>query len=115
MRRTGATEQEARPQEFGDADRHRPAGPRDTELERDLVRWITEAFVDAYRVPAETVQVWIHEVPADSWGAAGALTADEQPHRDVDRGRCGLLVVARNAPRSLTRAPPGRSSGYEPT
>ncbi|MET8243874.1 tautomerase family protein [Streptomyces sp. NPDC005202] len=22
------------------------------------------------------MQVWIHEVPADSWGAAGKLTAD---------------------------------------
>ncbi|MEU2427167.1 4-oxalocrotonate tautomerase DmpI [Streptomyces sp. NPDC007851] len=51
-------------------------GPRDTELKRDLVRRITDAFVDAYRIPAETVQVWIHEVPADSWGAAGTLTAD---------------------------------------
>ncbi|MER6535849.1 tautomerase family protein [Streptomyces sp900105755] len=35
------------------------------------------AFVDAYKIPAETVQVWIHEGPADSWGAAGKLTADK--------------------------------------
>ncbi|MEV3855598.1 4-oxalocrotonate tautomerase DmpI [Streptomyces sp. NPDC050095] len=52
-------------------------GPRDVELKRDLVQRITDAFVDAYKIPAETVQVWIHEVPTDSWGAAGKLTADK--------------------------------------
>ncbi|MFJ9928263.1 MULTISPECIES: 4-oxalocrotonate tautomerase DmpI [Streptomyces] len=52
-------------------------GPRDAELKRDLVKRVTDAFVDAYRIPAESVQVWIHEVPADSWGAAGRLTADK--------------------------------------
>ena len=52
-------------------------GPRDTELKRDLVKRVTDAFVDTYRIPAESVQVWIHEVPADSWGAAGKLTADK--------------------------------------
>ena len=51
-------------------------GPRDVELKRDLVRRITDAFVDAYKIPAESVQVWIQETPADSWGAAGVLTAD---------------------------------------
>ena len=51
-------------------------GPRDVELKRDLVSKITDAFVDAYGVPADTVQVWITEVPADSWGAAGTLIAD---------------------------------------
>ncbi|MGW7552134.1 tautomerase family protein, partial [Streptomyces rimosus] len=43
-------------------------GPRSTELKRELVRQITDAFVDALHVPAESVQVWIHEVPTDSWG-----------------------------------------------
>ncbi|MFC8451217.1 4-oxalocrotonate tautomerase DmpI [Kitasatospora sp. NPDC057223] len=52
-------------------------GPRDIALKRDLVARITDAFVEAYRIPAETVQVWIHEVPADSWGAAGKLVADK--------------------------------------
>lgn len=51
-------------------------GPRDVELKRDLVKKITEAFVDAYNCPAEAVQVWIQEVPTDSWGTAGKLTAD---------------------------------------
>ncbi|MFF1343713.1 4-oxalocrotonate tautomerase DmpI [Streptomyces sp. NPDC058290] len=52
-------------------------GPRDVELKRELVKRVTNAFVDAYKIPAETVQVWIHEVPADSWGAAGTLIADK--------------------------------------
>lgn len=52
-------------------------GPRDPELKRDLVRRVTDAFVDAYKIPPESVQVWIHEVPADSWGTAGRLTADK--------------------------------------
>ncbi|MFJ6718711.1 MULTISPECIES: 4-oxalocrotonate tautomerase DmpI [unclassified Streptomyces] len=52
-------------------------GPRDVQLKRELVRRVTDAFVDAYKIPAETVQVWIHEVPADSWGAAGTLIADK--------------------------------------
>ncbi|WIM99681.1 4-oxalocrotonate tautomerase family protein [Actinoplanes oblitus] len=51
-------------------------GPRDAELKRELVARITDAFVDAYRIPAESVQVWIHEVGPESWGAAGKLTAD---------------------------------------
>jgi 4-oxalocrotonate tautomerase len=40
-------------------------GPRDAELKRELVKRVTDAFVDAYRIPA------------DSWGAAGKLTADK--------------------------------------
>jgi 4-oxalocrotonate tautomerase len=52
-------------------------GPRDVELKRDLVKRVTDAFVDAYKIPADSVQVWIHEVPADSWGTAGKLTADK--------------------------------------
>ncbi|MGO4617443.1 4-oxalocrotonate tautomerase DmpI [Nocardia sp. 2YAB30] len=52
-------------------------GPRTVELKRELVRQITEAFVSAYAIPAETVQVWIHEVPTDSWGASGVLTVDK--------------------------------------
>ena len=52
-------------------------GPRDVELKRELVERITDAFVDTFKVPADTVQVWIHETPADSWGVAGKLTADK--------------------------------------
>lgn len=52
-------------------------GPRDADLKRDLVRRVTDAFVDAYKIPADAVQVWIHETPADSWGQGGSLTADK--------------------------------------
>ncbi|HWN36590.1 MAG TPA: 4-oxalocrotonate tautomerase DmpI [Pseudonocardia sp.] len=52
-------------------------GPRSIELKRELVKQITESFVNALSVPAESVQVWIHEVPTDSWGAAGKLIADK--------------------------------------
>ena len=51
-------------------------GPRTVELKRELVRGITDAFVDTYGIPAETVQVWIQDTPTDSWGVAGQLTAD---------------------------------------
>src|SRR5258708_32791982 len=48
-------------------------GPRDVELKRDLVARITDAFVDALKVPADSVQVWIQEVPTDSWAIGGTL------------------------------------------
>lgn len=52
-------------------------GPRSVELKRELVRKLTDAMVEAYRIPAEAVQVWINETPTDSWGQAGRLTADK--------------------------------------
>lgn len=51
-------------------------GPRSTDHKRDLVRRITDAFVAAYDLPAETVQVCIQEIPDDSFGTAGKLVAD---------------------------------------
>lgn len=52
-------------------------GPRSVELKRALVTGITDAFVDTLGVPADSVQVWIQETPADSWGQGGVLTADK--------------------------------------
>jgi 4-oxalocrotonate tautomerase len=52
-------------------------GPRDIVLKRELVARITDAFVDAYKIPAESVQVWIQETQPENWGAAGTLTADK--------------------------------------
>lgn len=52
-------------------------GPRSTELKRELVKRVTDAFVDTLGVPAEAVQVWIQEFPADSWGSAGKLAGDK--------------------------------------
>ena len=51
-------------------------GPRTVELKRELVARITDAFVDAYKIPAETVQVWIQETAPESWAVAGKLVAD---------------------------------------
>ena len=47
--------------------------PRDVEQKRLLVSRITQAFVDAYGVTPEQVQVFIHEVSDDNWGKAGML------------------------------------------
>ncbi|MFD7814357.1 4-oxalocrotonate tautomerase family protein [Streptomyces sp. NPDC059785] len=43
-------------------------GKQPTERKRELVALITEAFVKAYGMPPEAVQVWIHEVAPESWG-----------------------------------------------
>ncbi|WP_034092068.1 4-oxalocrotonate tautomerase DmpI [Streptacidiphilus albus] len=51
-------------------------GPRTVELKRELVARITDAFVDAYKIPADSVQVWIQETGPESWGSGGKLTAD---------------------------------------
>lgn len=50
--------------------------PRDVDLKRRLVAGITEAFVDAYGVSPEHVQVFIHEVDDENWAKGGALAAD---------------------------------------
>ncbi|MBB2893286.1 4-oxalocrotonate tautomerase [Flexivirga oryzae] len=52
-------------------------GPRPVEVKRDLIRRITDAFVEVLGIPGDLVQVWIQETPADSWGADGVLTADK--------------------------------------
>ena len=52
--------------------------PRDVELKRRLVAGITEAFVDAYAIAPEHVQVFIQEVDDDNWAKAGVLAADRQ-------------------------------------
>jgi 4-oxalocrotonate tautomerase len=50
--------------------------PRDLERKRALVAGITQAFVDAYEIPPEHVQVFIHEVDHENWAKAGKLAAD---------------------------------------
>jgi 4-oxalocrotonate tautomerase len=50
--------------------------PRDLELKRRLVAGITEAFVDAYGIGPESVQVFIHEVDHDNGAKAGILASD---------------------------------------
>jgi 4-oxalocrotonate tautomerase len=50
--------------------------PRDIDLKRRLVEGITKAFVDAYALAPESVQVFIHEVDHDNWAKAGVLASD---------------------------------------
>ena len=50
--------------------------PRDVAQKRQLVAGLTAAFVAAYGIPAEHVQVFIHEVEHENWAKAGRL-ADE--------------------------------------
>lgn len=52
--------------------------PRDLEVKRRLVAGITEAFVDAYGLAPEHVQVFIQEVGDDNWAKAGVLAADRR-------------------------------------
>jgi 4-oxalocrotonate tautomerase len=51
--------------------------PRDIEMKRRLVAGITQAFVDAYSVEPEHVQVFIHEVAHENWSKAGKLALDQ--------------------------------------
>ena len=50
--------------------------PRDLERKRRLVAGITEAFIEAYDVSPEHVQVYIHEVSDENWAKAGKLAVD---------------------------------------
>jgi 4-oxalocrotonate tautomerase len=52
--------------------------PRDLERKRRLVAGITRAFVDAYEVGPDAVQVFIHEVGHENWAKAGRLAADAE-------------------------------------
>ena len=50
--------------------------PRDVEPKRQLVAGITQAFVDAYGVEPDAVQVFIQEVGHENWAKGGTLAAD---------------------------------------
>ena len=50
--------------------------PRDLERRRRLVAGITAAFVDAYGVPPEAVQVFIHDVDHEHWAKGGTPASD---------------------------------------
>ena len=49
--------------------------PRDLEAKRRLVAGITNAFVDAYDVTPQQVQVFIAEFSAEHWAKAGKLSS----------------------------------------
>ena len=50
--------------------------PRDVEARRRLVAGITQAFVDAYGMREDQVQVFIAEYDDEHWAKAGRLAAD---------------------------------------
>ena len=50
--------------------------PRDLEPKRQLVAGITQAFVDAYGVTPDAVQVFIQEVDHENWAKGGSLAVD---------------------------------------
>jgi 4-oxalocrotonate tautomerase len=50
--------------------------PRDLDQKRRLVAGITQAFVDAYEIRPEQVQVFIQEVAHENWAKGGKLAAD---------------------------------------
>lgn len=49
---------------------------RTLEQKRELIKKITEAFVDSYDVKPEFVTVFIQDYDDQSWGKAGLLHAD---------------------------------------
>lgn len=53
-------------------------GGRTVEQKRELVKAITQAFVDIYLVKPERVQVIIHELPSENIGRGGELLCDLQ-------------------------------------
>ena len=50
--------------------------PRDLDRKRRLVEGITQAFVEAYEIAPEAVQVFIHEVDHENWAKGGSLAVD---------------------------------------
>ena len=51
--------------------------PRSVEQKRRLVAGITDAFVDAYALRPEQVQVFVLEVGDENWAKGGVLAADK--------------------------------------
>lgn len=47
--------------------------PRDIQRKRALVAAITQAFVDAYEISPDQVQVFIQEFGHDNWAKGGKL------------------------------------------
>ena len=50
--------------------------PRDLDAKRRLVAGVTQAFVDAYGVAPEAVQVFLHDVDHEHWAKGGRLAVD---------------------------------------
>jgi 4-oxalocrotonate tautomerase len=50
--------------------------PRSLEKKRRLVAEVTQAFVNAYGVAPDQVQVFIHEIDGEGWAKGGLLAVD---------------------------------------
>jgi 4-oxalocrotonate tautomerase len=50
--------------------------PRELEPKRRLVAGITQAFVDAYGLDPDAMQIFIDKVGDDSWPKGGKLAVD---------------------------------------
>lgn len=50
--------------------------PRTVEMKRDLARKITDAFVEAYGIKEEAVQLFFAETDHENWAKAGVLACD---------------------------------------
>jgi len=48
---------------------------RDPEFKKDIISGITKVFVEK-GIPAQAVEVLVHEVPKDSWGMGGVTAAE---------------------------------------
>jgi 4-oxalocrotonate tautomerase len=51
--------------------------PRDLDSRRRLVAGITQAFVEAYGLPPEHVQVFIADYDHEHWAKGGTLAVDK--------------------------------------
>ena len=50
--------------------------PRSVEMKRELAHKITEAFVQAYDVSPEAVQIFFAETSHENWAKGGELAID---------------------------------------
>src|SRR3954463_12762954 len=83
--------------------------PRALEARRELVEGITQAFVSAYGVRPQQVQVFIHEVDHEHWARGGLLAVDAAPSLSAPLG-IGLRAAAlAGALLVVLRLPDGRS------
>ena len=44
---------------------------RTPEQKKAVIAKVTQALIEAVGAPAQTVRVWIHELPKENWGIGG--------------------------------------------
>ncbi|MBQ0751438.1 MAG: tautomerase family protein [Roseovarius sp.] len=53
--------------------------PRSRNLKRHVAEKITTAFVEAYGLPADAVQIFFAEAEDENWAKGGVLASDRNP------------------------------------